>query len=168
MHRVKPSYLNKIIDARYRSRGRTVNWLLFGKEEEPWDPALAGVSPWIRIEQDDRVLSAGVSFKTHCRERRYAKPWPILKGLPALDTLVIGGFHQDDCVAKFAKAAYHAGIPVSVDEDTTQWFFRTTCRYGKIPLRRRKPWPRAENFDNPATLELIRSYRKTQPWLTQF
>jgi hypothetical protein len=169
---ITPAYLNDIIHARYRKKGFTVNWLLFGNNDEPWDPALGGVSPWLHIEQDDRVLCAGITYyemtTSDFDEKMDFASSPVIANLPKLERLVLGGFHQDDCVEKVAKAAHSRGIDVRTDEDTTQFFFSTTALYGRIPLRRRKPWPHAGLYKNPRCLEDIREHRATRPWLHQF
>jgi len=168
---VNPAYLNDIIHARYRKKGFTINWLLFGNNHDVWDPALDGVSPWLLIEQGDRVLCAGITYYEMTTSDFETKldfaPSPIIANLPKLERLVLGGFHQDDCVEKFARAAHDRGIDVHTDEDTTQFFFSTTALYGRIPLLRRKPWPHAGLYKETHLLEEIREFRSTRPWLTQ-
>jgi hypothetical protein len=162
-----PAYLNDLIDARYRQQGFIINWLLFDEDDEPGKPASGSVSPWLQIRQGDRVLAAGVTFRIHQNCHQYATPKPILEGLPGIDRLVIGGFHQNSCVDQFAKAAHKKRIPTHVDEDTTDQYFTTTVLHGRIPLQRPGPWPEAGLFRNPRALADIRNFRSRRPWLTK-
>lgn len=154
--------LNDIINSRYRSRGYGINWLLFSDEDDPEKPDTKGLSSYIKVGKDDGILNAGVSFGKHVSEELYADNDFILDQLPAHKELVIGGFHQADCVDKLAACSYLRGVKTFVDEDTTEMFFwRETFR--GIPLTREK-W-RLGDLVSEELYDDIRESRKEKPWL---
>ena len=145
--------LNKIIDSRYRQSGYQINWLLFGTEGRPSIPDMSLIDPNISIYEADRIVSAGLSREKH---RKYVYPSckRILARLSPVSELVIGGFHQGDCVNRVARIAHRTGLAVAVDEDTTDQFFKT-ARLQRVPpiTRTRKEY--ASSF-----LTLLESMRK--------
>jgi len=170
---------NEIIDARYRQCGYQINWLLFSVESRPNIPDLSLIDPRIRIHAKDRIISAGLSRERH-RKYIYPSCKKILVQLNPASELVLGGFHQTDCVDKIARAAHHNGLVVIVDEDTTDQFFKT-ARLQRIPpvMRTREEYAidfRAllESMDNVFSHEMTAraiqehyAERGQKPWLVQ-
>ncbi len=111
-----------IINARYRN-DFNVNWLLFSQEKDLAYPDFSLVPDYADIGEQDRVLDVGISFKDHL-DGVYADSDFVLNQLPKHERLVLGGFHQRDCVNKMAKRSYERGTDTFVDEDTTDLFFR--------------------------------------------
>ncbi len=161
-------YLMRVIEARYRSRGYDVNWLLFSEHGDLAQPDRAAVPQYVEIKPEDRVLAAGVSFKTHTTEKVYADPNFVLNQLPEHRRLVIGGFHKNDCVDKIARRSHERGIDTFVDEDTTEKFYHA-LPLGVVPLVRER-W-RVRDFLSEehykAFKEAIMLGREERPWLVQ-
>ena len=154
--------LNDIITSRYRSKGYGINWVLFSDENDHEKPDTKGLSGFVAIEKEDRILNAGVSFGKHVSEELYADNDFILNQLPVHKELVIGGFHQGDCVDKLAARSYSKGIKTFVDEDTTEMFFwRETFR--GIPLIREK-WRLGDLVSKDLYAD-IKESRQEKPWL---
>ena len=108
--------LNQAIDLRYRQQEFGINYVIFDGH---------AISDVIDIQPSDRVIEAGIDFKTHTTKQPdgqypYPNPDNILDQLNALRILRIGGFHLWDCVDKLAKRAYERGLAVLVDEDLTE------------------------------------------------
>src|SRR3989338_10455034 len=101
--------LNEIIDARYRQFGYQINWLLFSVGGRPNIPDLSLLDPRIKIHETDRIISAGLSRERH-RKYIYPSCKKILVQLNPASELVVGGFHQTDCVDKIARAAHSNGF----------------------------------------------------------
>lgn len=121
------------------------------------------VAEEINIKPTDKILSSGIPF-VFMRYHKYPEPAYILSQLPQdLEQLVIGGFHQWDCVDKVAQTAYEKGIPIIVDEDTTEIFFKGGSSKLSTPLIR-------ENFTSELSgffLEYAREVRLKKPWFAQ-
>ena len=165
-HGCDPKRLNQVIAARYRAKGYQVGWLFFSDPGEPLLADLTRTSEHIRIEAEDSVFACGVSFDDHVANKTYPDLDPIVARLPRpIEYLVLGGFHQNDCVDKVASAAHSKGIPTFVDEDTTEFFFTSGSR--KIPLVRRRFTLRGFGVTNPTFVGLILEQRKDKPWFTQ-
>lgn len=161
-----PKRLNEIITARYRSKGYQIHWLFFSDPDDLALPNLSRTSEHIKIEDKDIVLACGVSFEDHVANKTYPDNSHIVERLTApIERLVIGGFHQNDCVDKVASTAYAAGISTFVDEDTTEFFYTSGSR--KIPLVRREFTLRGFGVRDPFWVNLILEKRKDRPWLTQ-
>lgn len=163
--------LNDIINARYRVRGYAVWWLLFSaSKQNPLLPDYGRLSRQITIDEQDAFFACGISFLDNVIGKQYPDPDFILNQLPKKTThLVLGGFHQWDCVDKLACAAHARGLPVIVDEDTTEQFFIYTCLQGKIPLKR----PLSEHIQKVIqdcqdrdTLDQIIERRLNKPWFS--
>jgi len=174
--------LNAIIDIRYRQKGYRIFWLLFGVVRKPSTPNLSLLDARLRISKTDKVLSAGVSFERHCRRLVYPSLKSIIAQIQPVDELVIGGFHQTDCVDKLARAAHRQSISVRVDEDTTNQLFTTTMLDGLPPVESTQ-----EEYASRLTASLARiatrsdcdllrldnslrrhrAMRKKRPWLAQ-
>lgn len=165
----KPERLGQIINVRYRQRGYQVIWLLFSDPQAPSQPNLSQISDIFRISEKDSYLACGVTFAFHCSKEIYPDSDDIVKQLPqGIEELVVGGFHQWDCVDRIARCAYESGIPTRVDEDTTQFFFNVTTTEGQIPFIRRKSNLR-EGFARFGEhwVELASESRKDKPWFEQ-
>ncbi|MEK6861969.1 MAG: hypothetical protein AABY07_08440, partial [Nanoarchaeota archaeon] len=121
--RARVNKLTDIIDVRYRNNNYGINWLLFSREDDLLKLDLDRVPNYVNIREGDEVLVAGVSFKRHTTEELYPDSDYILNQLKPHKKLVIGGFHQWDCVDKIARRSYERGIETFVDEDTTELFF---------------------------------------------
>ncbi len=163
-----PGEIVKIIDARYRNNNFKINWLLFCQENNPSITDTSQVSPHIEIRENDGLLTAGVSFKRHTNEELYADADFVLNQLPKHQRLVLGGFHQWDCVDKIARRSYEGGIDTFVDEDTTDCFFGRQAFYG-IPLVREK-WSLddlgMDKFFSEIKEHIIKE-REKRPWFVQ-
>ena len=165
-----PKRLSQIIDYRYRKRGYKVVWLLFSQGRWLHKPDRRRFSEIFEVVPEDLVLGCGVSFANHCANRHYPNLSYVFSQLPnPIDELVVGGFHQWDCVDKAAAFAHRKGITVRVDEDTTQFFFSTTASDGPIPLRRRGPdlYKLFSRFGDDWMLEFVTEKRKKRPWFDQ-
>jgi hypothetical protein len=131
--------MNEIINARYRERKYKIYWLLFSTEKENEADISMVERGIISIHPNDDIVVADISFKTHISHKTYPNAEYILSQLPEnIETLVIGGFHRDDCVDRLAIAAYKKGLNTRVDEDVTDCFFILTTLNGTIPLIREK------------------------------
>ena len=160
------SYINKLIEVRYRDEGYGINWLLFSLDTDVQKPHLDLVSRYIEIRKEDRILNAGISFERHCKEKTYPNPNLVLDHLPQHKRLVLGGFHQTDCVDRIARTSYERGVDTFIDEDTTDNFFRATSLGIRIPLERNR-WT-LKGLGIPDNLmKMTREIRKNKPWLTQ-
>ncbi len=168
--------LMEIINARYRSRGYSVFWVHFAHPKNPQLPDLALHCRWIMRHRADKVLVANVAFERHVQEKIYPSNEAILKQIPEkIERLVAGGFHQGDCVSKFAATVHRRGVPVFVDEDLTELFFCRMRLDESIPLRRtrkqaaeyyRKLFSGGRPLDT-FNLKLFRQKRAHTPWLVQ-
>lgn len=152
--------LNTSIDQRYRQKGFGVNYVVFDGH---------AVSDAIELQASDRIINAGMDFKTHITKQsngEYAYPNPdkILDQLGNTDTVRIGGFHLWDCVERLAQTAHKRGLDVLVDEDLTEIFgmmiqnpnFRTDTFPSYDPKKAGK-----------AVFDIFMQARKTRPWLWQ-
>ena len=139
---------------------------MFSKEDGSKDYDLSIASRYIRRQEGDRIIASGISFKTHTEKFEYPDPEFVLKQIPSLGILVVGGFHQWDCVDKLAEHAFRKGIPTFVDEDTTETFFERTSNLGDIPLIREEI-----TFEDlglkDLKIGLFRKMREDKPWFIQ-
>lgn len=158
---------NDIIEARYRQRGFGVNWLMFSNRCGSQNPDLLLLAEEIVIKPQDKILSSEVPFVFMTAFNRYPNPVNILAQLPKdIEELVLGGFHQWDCVDKLAQVAHEQGIPTIVDEDTTEVFFREDNSYLSIPLIR-DTFPFNTDGMSTALIAIARENRSSKPWFTQ-
>ena len=100
----------------------------------------------------------------HISKKLYADPDYVLDMIPHPDRLVVGGFHQWDCVNTIAEASFRRGNKTFVDEDTTEMFFSRTSSKGKIPLEKEE---RSGIGTNDEITEIEQMLRKNKPWLIQ-
>ncbi len=178
--------INDIIDARYRQVGYQVMWLMPSTKIDPNDslaarlislystfrgvplddlkePDLSLLSQDITIHEKDTIITIDLhSYFPRGKER---KDHPnleliIFEKIPKATELVLGGFHQWDCVDKLAQYAHEHGISVLVDEDTTDMFFSRTSLQGTIPLIRKNPFRLLKPGDSKRAVE----ERKGKPW----
>ncbi len=171
--------LNEIIDARYRSSGYQIYWLLCCAKNTPMIPDVSLIDHRINIYGTDIIISSGI------REKDIGYIYPSCEGILAqlnpVSELVLGGFHQIDCVDRVARAAHHNGLVVTVDEDTTDQLFTTINIKRKLPPIRRT-WKEyghdflslLEGMRNKFSHEEVnfgiqkhRAERKSKPWLVQ-
>ena len=158
--------INDIIDVRYRQKDYNIWWVMFSKEDGSREPDLAIASNCIRMRPGDKVIASGISLKTHTEEFKYPDPEFILGQIPDLTGIVIGGFHQWDCVNKLASYAYHKGLLTIVDEDTTETFFERISSLGDVPLIRKEITFEALGLEG-LKVGLFRKRREGKPWFTQ-
>ena len=112
-------------------------WLLFSQGRWLHKPDRKQTSDIFDILPEDLVIGCGVSFADHVANWHYPDLDYVFSQTPyPIDELVLGGFHQSDCVDKTAEYAHGRGIKTWVDEDTTQHFFSNTAIDGTIPLNR--------------------------------
>jgi hypothetical protein len=165
--------LNQIIHRRYRQRGYQIFWLVFGRSDNARQPDVDSISPVINVAPQDKVISAGVRFYADGtgREFEYARSDFVLRqmGKP-LDHVVLGGFHQNDCVDKMGRAFYEQEISVVVDEHLTHRYFILMQREVQIPDRCRlsidafhPPILPGDDFHRVMAVE----NRKNKPWFVQ-
>lgn len=159
--------LNEIIRARYREKDYKIIWLLFGQENEPNKPDKNLLADWVTIKPEDSIISAGISFKEHTQQRKYPNPEFIFGQISNLTEIILGGFHQWDCVSKLASYAYNLGLPVKVDEETTEMFFSLTNLLGPLPLIRNSSLTLKEIFNDGNGLKDAISARESMPWFLQ-
>ena len=166
---ITPSFLNDIIQARYRSRDYEVNWLFFAEEDGSDEPDTVRLPEYVDIKDEDRVLSNEISFITHCQKELYPDPDMILDKLPEHERLVLGGFHEGDCIAKVAKRSHERGVETFLDTDTTGNFMFAYIDRG-IPLIR-KDWSLESELSLDLSEEMdrehydkVKEYRKDKPW----
>jgi hypothetical protein len=166
--------LGDIIQARYRSRGCGIVWARF-RDDEPvrswrlldgkYEQQLT-IAPFIPTFPSDGVVRTDISFADLCASEppRYASTELLLGALPPHRTLVVGGFHQHDCVDKIAAASHQGGVKTFVDEDTTEFFFSRSMGE-TIPLIREK-WSLQELGLDDRGGNNVR-FREHRPWFTQ-
>lgn len=151
--------LNDTIQARYRQGGFNINWLMF-------TDGLEQLASGVDVQESDRILTCGVSFKTHCAEKIYPDEESIINQLPKrINQLIIAGFHLWDCVDKIAEAGHNSGIPTFVDEDLTELFFMATK--GRIPLVRDIRKVDIQPDWRELWVEYMRGRRESKPWLAR-
>ena len=165
----KPEKLFAIIDERYRNEGFGIDWLFFGKEGSVETPDRESASSHLVMHPQDRLLTSGITMRDHQTERPegylYPDPEFILGQLPPHNRLVLGGFHQADCVDRIAEFSHKKGIPTFVDEDTTDHFFMLGP-FHNIPIIRTR-WTLDALGCPPEYIQEVIEDRKNKPWLVQ-
>ncbi|MBN2095067.1 MAG: hypothetical protein JW727_03385 [Candidatus Aenigmarchaeota archaeon] len=158
------NHIGRIIDERYRKKDYAINWIMF---ESIWDrsePDMTGISPHVDLRPEDYPILSGVTWGEHVGYRARADSEYVLGQLPKNTTsLVLGGFHLEDCVDSLAKEIHNAGVEVKVDEDTTDAFFRITARTGEIPVELELEIDRSRVI--PQRTGLSTDYILSRPWL---
>ena len=160
--------MNFLIDGRYRQQGYAIYWLLFGREDDVRMPDRAELkADVIDVRAEDSLISCGIAYAEHRKHRIYPDSGYIFGQLPEnMERLVLGGYHNGDCVDRLA-AAWYGKIPeLRVDEDITDDFFPRTYFGGKIPLVRPRPLTlRDIEVEDRYTIDMMTAYRKERPWL---
>lgn len=177
-------YFNRVVEARYRQRGYAVYWLCFSSIGDSSRSDKNGVYSPVEVAERDTIISAGVDFRTHCAEKRYADPSYVFAQLPSsLEELWIGGFHYWDCVCKMGRYAYYvAGLKgkVKVDEDLNERFFSRLAVEGQpgcsdplkgLPLVRMHTYESLgytalEDWKTSWIWSRMRRIRNLNPWFT--
>lgn len=152
--------LNACIDVRYRKHGFSVFAVNFNNH---------GLSNVFELRPEDRIIEAGLDFKTHTTKREdNTYPYPdndcMLDQLQQVKILRIGGFHTWDCVEKFAKRSHERGVDTLVDEDLTQ-FLTYQIVDGNLKIDR-YPNYRPRKLGR-GYLKMFLTARKGKPWMWQ-
>ncbi len=163
-----PCELFELIDERYRKADYAINWVLFSKDDNLSEPDLCQIPDYVKFHKKDNILNAGVSFESHISKKIYADPEYVLSQLPSHKKLVLGGFHQWDCVDRIAKRSYERGVETFVDEDTTDLFFGKRAHHD-IPIKREKWDLEALGLDGSPcyVVGFARKSREGKPWFVQ-
>ncbi len=163
------SEINRLIRARYRERGYQIWWLLFSDPNDLEKPDLTRIFDGMNILEGDTLIPCGITFQDHISKKLYADSERVVDRLPKdIEELVLGGFHQGDCVDKVAACAYSRGTPTFVDEDTTEYFFSRTGSMGDIPTLREEFRVSELTSERDKTwINWILERRRNKPWLTQ-
>lgn len=169
---------NAMIEARYRKQGFRIFWLLFCEEGNETEVDLELLEPLYEIRPEDTLFSAGISLIAHKTKLIYPSLYLLFKQIPRAEQLVIGGFHQTDCVEKFASYAHSRGIRTFVDEDVTDMFFKLRRMYEMPPVEStpeeyaarfremlQQVHARVQHRTYEYLLELHREERREKPWL---
>lgn len=159
-------HLNKIIDKRYRENPYNIYWLTFSDEHGNTNYDI--IDDRIYIDATDSIIDNGLTFTEHIKQGKYPHPGRIIDKLGDIEKLVIGGFHQADCVEKVATYSHNSGIDTFVDEDTTDNYF-TKSKFVDIPLIREEYSLESlfSDFLADGFIEDIKEAREDKPWLTQ-
>lgn len=116
--------LNECIQKRYRDNGYQVVYVLYP------DKDIFGIIP----KKEDKIIYTDVLFSENSEvdEKGYKKKdfipkYPneqlIISQLGNIDELVVGGYHDRDCVKRVAEVAFNLGIQTLIDLDMTDLFF---------------------------------------------
>ena len=148
--------INVLLD-RYRAEGYKVGWLLFSNENNPKIPDESRTSDIFQIKPQDYKVAARITYRDHIGKHKYPNEAEVLKAIEGLDSLVVGGFHESDCVGRFSSKANEIGIPASVDPLLTDLFF----------------WKMKETFDHDVYARMISTghldpeMHEADPWEEQ-
>ncbi len=158
--------ISEIIETRYRKNEYVIYWLMFCSKNNKDKPDLSRIAEnIITIAKDDKIIQSDISFENHINKKIYPNPAFIFSQIPEnIKHLVLGGFHQGDCVEKLAEYAYAKGIDVFVDEDTTELFFARTSLIGQLSLAQKKISLEQLGIKG-SMLEIAKRQRKNKPWL---
>ncbi len=119
--------INELIDE-YREGGFAVNWALFGQREDVSVCDESRISPIFDIKSGDRKLSVEISYFDHTRNHVYPNGLEVVRGMGEMEELVVGGFHESDCVPRIVEVARKLGIKASSDWAITDRFFHEMLR----------------------------------------
>lgn len=114
--------LVNVLLERYREEAFVVNWAYFGQSGFVSAPDVAQHSDVFEVCRGDGILSVGTSYFGHIRNHFYPDEEKVL-GRLGVDELVVGGFHENDCVPRFVEAGKRLGIKSSYDRLLTDHFF---------------------------------------------
>ena len=112
--------VNNLLDV-YRENGK-VYWLCFARGRNKSLPKSGDISSLYEVHPRDEILSAGVTYEelNFQRPAVYPDAQFVLGSIPHLDELMLGGFHEDDCVRRFHLAACNAGVKCQIDSWLTE------------------------------------------------
>lgn len=163
---ILPLY-DQLIAGRYRERGFEVYWLVFSVPGNPDNPDIGNVSSTVTIADQDKVISAGITFGQTglCI---YADPEFIRSQLPdQLEKVVVVGFHEADCVDKIAEYMHLvAKADTMVDTDLTNLMpVRVSCGI-PLPVHRTtfEPFDFIGSGASPMMIESLTSHWVEKPW----
>ena len=163
--------LNQIIDIRYRQQDYKVIWVTEGKKPDYSQPDPELISDLIDIRKEDQVVSCGSDFVGFIHG--YDPTPQIFAHLPPTTTnLVVGGYHQWDCVDHMAEFSYYKGILTWVDEDTTERYFSQMGLSFEIPDTRVRTLDGIDmtkerlNLDEYRFRKMVLEPRSEKPWFT--
>lgn len=131
----KPRYINDLITARYRNNGFQVAWLFPGCGAGFQTACVSDKSEHVDILPGDLILPSFVDLGKHADAKRVLQSLMIDKSI--IDEVVLGGYHQWDCVDNLASWFHYYGVTVRVDEDLTEFYYRM-MRTDGIPLIRKE------------------------------
>jgi hypothetical protein len=112
--------VNKLLD-KYRKENHQVYWAMFSRENQPETPDIENIHHVYRITPKDSVVPVGISYMQHTREGKYPDEREVLSRLELGEECVCGGFHEKDCVPRFADAAKILGVKSRVDPLLTEY-----------------------------------------------
>ncbi len=159
--------ISNMIDRRYRKKGFEINWVFFSGRKRAI-PDLSMNQGIISTRNHDKMISNGVDFSDYINNKISPSNDYILDQLSPHSTLVIAGFHQDDCVDKLAEASYKRGINVKVDEDLTDKGINRILICRDVPIVRRN-LVLEDIYSNISGVQrdIFLAGRKGKPWLLQ-
>lgn len=102
----------------YRNNGFEINWVYFGKEGNLKDPDTEPHSDIFTICPQDNQISAKITYED-LRKRIYPNEKELIRKIGNPSELIVGGFHEDDCVKRI-ESAHPKG---NIDELLTEKFF---------------------------------------------
>ncbi len=130
-------YFDSLIDVRYRQRGFKVLWLLFSEPDNTLEPDLRWITTHVNIYPTDGFLASGIT-RDQLDQEIYADPAFVQNQIQGeLGKVVIAGFHEADCVDKFAAHFHHQGLDVMVDTDLTNLGLNRIADGFPIPIHRK-------------------------------
>lgn len=105
--------MNELINKRYREKGFEIYYVMFPNRE------IYGLEKQV----DDKIIYVDYPFDDF--DFHYADLSKLYTKIGNIDYLVVGGFHECDCVRKAAEYAYNTlNIDTLVDCDLTNLFFQ--------------------------------------------
>lgn len=117
--RRRASLINFLLDT-YRKKDHRVYWTVFSLDEDSTQPDVDNIHPMYHVKAEDLIVPVGVSYRQLKHSWTYPDARGIIQQLPLGKKAIFGGFHQGDCVDKFANAAHSLGIIAEIDELLTQ------------------------------------------------
>jgi len=93
--------LNRLRINQYRKAGFEVNWVYFGREEDKSVPDERTHSEIFTVFSQDKKISTGLAY-VDLRNRIYPDSFELVRKSGNPEKLVVGGFHESDCVARLA------------------------------------------------------------------
>ncbi|MBX4212367.1 hypothetical protein KW787_02845 [Candidatus Pacearchaeota archaeon] len=122
--RRRAGLINKLLDS-YRKEGHRVYWAVFSEDCNSNVPERKSIHPVYKVRSKDTIIPVGVSYRKLNQELQYPDAKKVLEGIDLGERAIFGGFHESDCVGKFASAACELGVPVTIDNFLTEgWFGR--------------------------------------------